>query len=70
LSQNEQRSYSNQNCYDTALYPRASSHIKVRAYCRNFLHLAQALTPHGPDDDSHSYDCFGSNLVKENLVYL
>ena len=40
LSRNEQRSYSSQNYYDTALYPRVSSHITVRAYCRNSLHLA------------------------------
>jgi hypothetical protein len=40
LSQSGQRSYSSQNYYDTALYPRASSHIAVRAYCRSFLYLA------------------------------
>jgi hypothetical protein len=28
------------------------------------------LTPHSPYEDSHSYDGFGSNLVKKNLVYL
>jgi hypothetical protein len=43
LTQSEQRNYSSQNCYDTALYPRVLSHIIVRAFCRNFLHLAPSL---------------------------
>jgi hypothetical protein len=48
LSQNEQRSYSNQNCYDTVLYPKASSHTKIRACCKNILHLAPNLDSSWP----------------------
>jgi hypothetical protein len=35
-----------------------------------FCTWLQTLTPHGPDKDPHSDNCFGSNLVKENLIYL
>jgi hypothetical protein len=44
---------------------------------KQFVHTAetfciwlQALTPHGPDEDSHSYNCFGSDLMKVNLIDL
>jgi hypothetical protein len=43
LRQSEQQSCSNQNCFDIVLYPRASSHTKVHAYCKSFLHLALDL---------------------------
>jgi hypothetical protein len=44
LIQSEHRSFSNQSCYDIALYPRASFRIIIHVYCKSFLHLAL-----GPD---------------------
>jgi hypothetical protein len=70
LRQSGQRSYISRNCCDIVLYPRPSFHTRARACCKNILRLAPDLDFSQPKRKSHSNNCFGSNLMKVDLVCL